>query len=435
MVRVNVVAGFLGAGKTTTLLDQIARRGGERLAVLVNDFGESAIDSSLVQGEGDLRVAEIRGACVCCTAPEGFSDALGMLLDEVKPERIFVEPTGIARPADIVDTIRRGPHAARVTLGPLVVLVDPACLDDDALRQEQIEAADVLVANRCDLASAAELEGFRAHVKELWPGPLTVLETSQGKVPEALFEWPDAQERSPSARHHHHGHTPEHAFTALSLAWEPEQIFSRARLVAALESLRGLDRLKGMVRTEEGVFLVEIAGARIHERPTSYRRDSRVDLISKDAALLSHAQTLLEAALCRPEELQERPGLLEIVRPDGTRVELDRALLGSLPDPVSDVSVLLPKRCGAAARVVELVRHVGLPPTADVVVVASDGYATPAVPLSGLQAAVLLHTLDGEALPTEHGGPFRLLIPGDAGPGGPCANVKGVVRIVVREGS
>ena len=64
--------------------------------------------------------------------------------------------------------------------------------------------------------------------------------------------------------------------------------------------------------------------------------------------------------------------------------------------------------------------------------VAADGYATPAVPADALGKALLLHSIHGEALPGDKGGPLRLLIPGDAGPAGACSNVKGVVQLVLR---
>ena len=103
-----------------------------------------------------------------------------------------------------------------------------------------------------------------------------------------------------------------------------------------------------------------------------------------------------------------------------------------LANGVEDVSTLVPGRAGEAARVSVLLQTLDAPGDGDAVVVASDGYTTPPVPVSALTTAILVHSLGGDPLPARLGGPFRLLIPGDAGPGGPCANVKGVVRIALR---
>src|SRR5262245_39536762 len=121
-VPISIVSGFLGAGKTTALRAQLAARPGERIALIVNDFGEAGFDAATLADDSPFRITNIPGGCVCCTAPEGFVDALGAVL-ETAPDRVMIEPTGLARAQDLVDTIRRCRHAGALSLGPLVVLV------------------------------------------------------------------------------------------------------------------------------------------------------------------------------------------------------------------------------------------------------------------------------------------------------------------------
>jgi G3E family GTPase len=126
---INIIGGFLGAGKTTAIQGFLAALGSkERVAIIVNDFGEASIDAATLASAEAATVKEIAGGCVCCTAPEGFSAAVGQLLDDVRPDRILIEPTGLARPADLVDTLARGPHRDRLTIGPTIVLIDPTGL-------------------------------------------------------------------------------------------------------------------------------------------------------------------------------------------------------------------------------------------------------------------------------------------------------------------
>ena len=262
-VPVHIVSGFLGAGKTSAIRAQLEARTGERIAIIVNDFGEASLDEvALAEGE-PFRITNIPGACVCCTAPEGFVDALGAVL-EGEPERLIIEPTGLARPQDLVDTIRRSRHGGQLALGPVVVLVDPKRVagpdGPEAMLAEQVEAADVLVANRTDLCSAEELDRFDTWTAALWPEPLAVHHTTQGRIPTELFEWPDGggRPRAESAEAHGHGHSTE-GFVARSWWWAPDRIFSGERLRAALDAmLRGeggapLERFKGIYRTREGV--------------------------------------------------------------------------------------------------------------------------------------------------------------------------------------
>jgi hypothetical protein len=138
------------------------------------------------------------------------------------------------------------------------------------------------------------------------------------------------------------------------------------------------------------------------------------------------------APLLKPRRLD--PNRIEVVLPGGAVHAVDRALLASLPDGIPDVGARFPKRAGAAARVRSLFERFGVGAQGHAVVVAGDGFASEPVPLAVLRDGVLVHSLDGAALPEKQGGPFRLLIPEDASPTPvSCANVKGVAKIVVRD--
>jgi len=430
-VRVHVVAGFLGAGKTSVMQHLLAAMSGERVGIVVNDFGTAGIDQVLLGGGA---VRSIRGSCVCCTAPEGLVGALSELIGSC--DRVFVEPTGLARPADVIDTVRRAPFAADVVLGPLIVVVDPTALAAGhvpAAWLAQAGAADVLVANRLDRASAAELSAFRDWAAALWPGPHAVHETQFGAVPATALAWPkDARAARPAAVAS--GASGGHEFVVRSWSWPADVVFHRGRLLAALSALSAV-RLKGLLRTEEGTVLIQRAGDQTIETASGRRSDSRLDVIvaagsddpfvGVDAALAAARRTAAEA--------ESRGTALEVALPGGATTVVDRDGLAALPGGVDDVSRLIPGRSGAAARVASLLLAAGAPTSGCAVVVAADGFVTEPVPLAALAEAVLLYAdAAGAPLAGGKGGPFRLLIPGDSGPGGPCANVKAVVRIAIR---
>ncbi|MEZ4236666.1 MAG: GTP-binding protein [Myxococcota bacterium] len=421
MVAVTLVTGFLGAGKTTAVRHLLGLKRGERVAVVVNDFGEAEIDAAILGEAGQL--ASIAGSCVCCTAPEGFVAAVGGLLDQV--DRIVVEPTGLAHPADLLDTLRRAPYADRLAIGPVLALVDPEALVRGSIPSDHLEQAglaDVIVANRTDVASPEAMEAFRAWVATLDPAPLEVVETHHGQVGPHVLAWPEGEgPRAPGPVHHHHHDPGTHAVR--SWAWPPEAVLSRAAL---LEVLRPpLVRAKGLLRTDEGWVELQLAGGRLHEAPTAWRRDSRLDVFADDAAVLHAAAERIDAARLPPEALARRGEALEV---GGKAV--DRAWLLDLPDQVPDVAALVPGRAGAAVRLSAVLRAAGADPAGqELVVVARDGYTTPPVPAAELAQGLLLHSLDGGPLPASAGGPFRLLVPGRADA---CGNVKGVVRLALR---
>jgi G3E family GTPase len=455
-VPVHILGGFLGTGKTSAIRAQLAARRGERVAVIVNDFGEAGLDAATLEGAAPYKITSIPGGCVCCTAPEGFVAALGAVLEE-KPDRVWIEPTGLARPQDLVDTIRRSPHQAEFEIAPVVVLVDPARLaraseSERELVAQQSGIADVLVANRVDLCDDGALERFDALVASLWPGPLAVHHTTWGKLPPAALEWPPGEgARLPRAAAgvETHGeparaHGSTAGFSARSFRWSPELVFSRERLErAALRASQGLAgaplaRFKGIFRTQEGCLLIEIAGGALHAERSLHRRDSRADAIFEGEGASAAGERLagwLAGAVLSEKERGTAAGEIELAFPDGRVRIVRREELAALPGAVEDVAKLVPKRAGAAARVAALLDAYEVPARGSAVVCAADGFASDEVPLAALREGLLVHTLAGAPLPREQGGPFRLLIP-DGTPGVPagCANVKGVVRIVVKAG-
>jgi len=470
---VHILSGFLGSGKTTAIRHQLAQRRDEKVAVIVNDFGEAGFDEAVIAGEAPFQITNIPGACVCCTAPEGFVAALGALLEQ-GPDRLLIEPTGLARPQDLVDTIRRGPHREKLELAPVVVLVDPRKLaasspEEQALIDEQAEVADVLVANHTDVCGAEALAAFDAWAAALWPEPLAVVHTHHGEVPAARMDWPPGEgpRRAPHdhAVHDHAGHaghagqadhaghahgagavTSTEGFGVRSRVWPPDVVFERSRIEDAVRraakaaGTARLSRFKGLFRTREGHLRIEWAAGRLDVQASAHRRDSRVDVIaSGDAdALLDAVCEGLDAAVLDAAELRAQANQIEIVLPgDGARessVVLRRDDVAGLADQVADVSVMFAKRSGQAVRMHALLARAGAPERGFAVVCAADGFASEPVPLHALREGVLLHGEQGEPLSEKAGGPFRLLIP-EGVPDAPsaCANVKAVTRIVVRD--
>jgi G3E family GTPase len=171
-LRLLLLSGFLGSGKTTLLLE-IARRlaaGSEKIAIIENEVGEVGIDGQYLRREG-LEVQEMFGGCICCTLSVDLITTLKKLEQSFKPERVILEATGIARPGDIVPTVRQY-ASLLVDQIQVLVLVDGPRYEMllevmNPLVTAQIGAADVVVINKIDEMDEAGIEGIRESVKEL----------------------------------------------------------------------------------------------------------------------------------------------------------------------------------------------------------------------------------------------------------------------------
>jgi cobalamin biosynthesis protein CobW len=154
---VDVVSGFLGAGKTTLLRRLLELgAGGERVAVVVNELGEIGIDGQVVEGLGFAeRLVELTSGCFCCQLDAAhFEVALEELCEELRPDRVVIETTGVADPGALSERLGELGHH----LGSVVTVVDTANLERvlaEPVGRAQVGAADFLVLSKLDLPETA----------------------------------------------------------------------------------------------------------------------------------------------------------------------------------------------------------------------------------------------------------------------------------------
>ena len=192
-MRVNLLFGFLGSGKTTLAKHLLAQRGiTMKTAVIVNEFGEVGVDGDILRGK-NIDVVELNSGCLCCTLRGSLMLAVEELRDKSKVERVIVEATGVAQPGELLETLADSSLDGGLDIGPLVTVVDVAkfpkllaMLGD--FYSDQIENADILVVNKTDLVSRDQLDAAAAELRELNPKAQIVF-TEQGRVePDQLFE-------------------------------------------------------------------------------------------------------------------------------------------------------------------------------------------------------------------------------------------------------
>jgi cobalamin biosynthesis protein CobW len=238
---VTVVTGFLGAGKTT-LLRHLLLNSGQRLAVLVNEFGEVGIDGSLLRSCGfcpeeevDSRLVELANGCLCCTVQDDFLPTMETLLARADGlDGIVVETSGLALPEPLIAALQWPAIRTRIRVNGVVAVVDgealaagsvvadPAALEAQRLADpsldhvsaieelfaEQLEAADLVLISRADCLDQASLEGLTTRLQpQMRPGA-SVLPMERGAVSPELVLGLERQE--PQAIRHDHDHAHDH---------------------------------------------------------------------------------------------------------------------------------------------------------------------------------------------------------------------------------
>jgi G3E family GTPase len=173
-IPVTVLTGYLGAGKTTLLNRILSEPHGKKYAVIVNEFGEIGIDNDLVVG-ADEEVFEMNNGCICCTVRGDLIRIIeGLMRRKGKFDAIIVETTGLADPAPVAQTFFVDENVGRrARLDAVVTVADAKWLKDrlkDAPEaKNQIAFADVILVNKTDLVSDAELREVEARIRAINP--------------------------------------------------------------------------------------------------------------------------------------------------------------------------------------------------------------------------------------------------------------------------
>ncbi len=168
-VPIMLITGTLGSGKTT-LLKRILQNARQRIAVIMNEFGEVSIDSKILEGD-HLKIIDVSGGCVCCSMTGEFEAAIRELVETIRPEFIVLESSGVAEADALV--LRVGGGMPQVRIDSVVYVVDAYAVAMypyiGMSARSHIESADIILINKTDLISLQEAEQVETAVREYNP--------------------------------------------------------------------------------------------------------------------------------------------------------------------------------------------------------------------------------------------------------------------------
>ena len=255
-----VITGPLGSGKTT-LLRHILDSFPKKIAILMNEFGEIAIDTKIIGGK-NVQMADLGGGCVCCSLLGEFEAAVNEIIDTVEPDNIVVETTGVAEPDALVFDIQESLTIVR--LDGVVTLVDAdAMVKYPSLghtTRMQIEAADTILLNKVDLVSDSELKAIEEKLRSLNEVG-TIIRTQRGKVdPQLLFGIGRERIQAPPP----HIHQPEFE----SFSYSTDAICLSHCFEEFADTLTtDIYRAKGFIQFQSGTYLFNFVAGRWELEP------------------------------------------------------------------------------------------------------------------------------------------------------------------------
>ncbi|MBO9548942.1 CobW family GTP-binding protein [Pseudomonas sp.] len=315
-IPAHVIGGPLGAGKTSLIRQLMAQRpANERWAVLVNEFGQVGLDAALLSRDEDgIAIGEVAGGCLCCVNGTPFQVGLGRLLRKARPDRLFIEPSGLGHPVQLLNQLQQAPWVGVLAVQPLVMVLDAQALARreplPEAQQQALQAAALVLLNKADAVDEdikLLINKEFLNIHKVWTQQglvdldmLPVSSTSQisdssvNNLPEASLStassalWIDPSLPICSAHEGEGG-------WSIGWRWHPSQRFEPLRLQAFLATWPWR-RAKGVIHSAEGWQSFNgLEGNLPQWLPSDWRKDSRIELIFEQA----QPEPLLQAALAK----------------------------------------------------------------------------------------------------------------------------------------
>lgn len=285
MTRIDVVSGFLGAGKTT-LCNLLLRRSinrGDRPAYVVNEFGRTGIDAQLLAAQGFVSVP-IEGGCICCTLKDSVAAAIDSVIDTYQPTHILFEPSGVFIFDSFWELFQSGPLSEKCKIGGAITVVDSVNFQSSRLIYgsfiyNQIQSAETIVLSKTEKAQE-RINEIVCAITDVNPAASIIAKPCVELCEEDFLRMlpTHGEVNTPHATHRH-----EHLATQTIFLPDHMTRENLDALIGAIQSgtFGDIYRAKGLVAAKEGTLLVNIAGSDVSIETFAGNADGRLTLIGK----------------------------------------------------------------------------------------------------------------------------------------------------------
>ena len=219
MTKIDIISGFLGAGKTTFIKKLLEEAiAGEQVVLIENEFGEIGIDGGFLKESG-IEIREMNSGCICCSLVGDFGQSLEEVLTKYQPDRVMIEPSGVGKLSDVMNAVRNVAKNLEVKLNSAVTVVDAnKCRmymrNFGEFFNNQVENAGTVILSRTDVAAPRKVQAAVDMLRGHNPGA-TIVTTPIGQLggsqlleliekPDTMMEELLAQAKEAYEDHHHH---------------------------------------------------------------------------------------------------------------------------------------------------------------------------------------------------------------------------------------
>lgn len=185
-MKILIISGFLGAGKTT-FIKELVKKTKKKFAILENEYGTSGIDKSILNGDmpdGKLNIWEMTEGCICCSMKNDFAASVLTIANSMDPDYLIVEPTGVGRLSGVIQSLQQIEYERISLLAPVTIVDGQSYMrylkEYPELYRDQIAAAYTIVVSKMERASTSELSWLKAELQKQNPSGEVVTEHYSG---------------------------------------------------------------------------------------------------------------------------------------------------------------------------------------------------------------------------------------------------------------
>jgi G3E family GTPase len=291
MVKVDIVSGFLGAGKTTLIRKLLKAYENEKIVLIENEFGEIGIDGEIVKKDG-FDVIELEQGCICCSLRANFHSTFDKVIKELKPERIIIEPTGMGLLSQIIEIVNKFSVNEECTINSIITVIDSINYFDQLdvfgyFFQDQIINAGTLILSKSQLIDDEQIKNVIDSLRDLNSKAYIITEDWNNLSYEQIIELVKVKsivdiEDLFCTEHNH-----EIMKGMDNVSLETSKVYNKEEIEKVLSALRKpifgkILRGKGLLRGEKGFLEFNYVNGQYSVNESAIETEGKLCIIGKD---------------------------------------------------------------------------------------------------------------------------------------------------------
>lgn len=291
MIKVDIVSGFLGSGKTTFIRKLLNAYKNEKIVLIENEFGEIGIDGEIIKKDG-FEVIELQSGCICCSIKSSFENAISNIVEDIKPNRIVIEPTGIGLLSEIIEMFNKPSSKEKCVINSLTTIVDSIDYFDYICNfgyffEDQIINASTLILSKTQFINDSQINNIIDSLRKLNSKAYIITEDWDNLSSSQITKLLQGEILVDLDNLYHKKNTHEQMKDIRSISLKTSKIYSKNQLEKILDNLSSgkcgeIVRGKGFLTSDNGCLEFNYINGHYTINNSEFETEGKLCIIGKN---------------------------------------------------------------------------------------------------------------------------------------------------------